>query len=128
MDIQFLLFSFDGRIRRLHYWLASIGVGAVASVISSMLFGMSGVFMGHFNPLPMVLILPLVAAEFWIGIALGIKRCHDRDKSGLFLLVGLIPIIGGLWLLIDLGFIDGTPGPNQYGPSPKGLGATGAVA
>jgi len=31
----------------------------------------------------------------------------------------LIPVIGGLWTLIECGFLDGTPGSNKYGPSPK---------
>ena len=122
MDIKFLLLSFDGRIRRLHYWLGAIGTGVVFGVIFNILMMMSGALMGHPNPLVLALMLPLAAADFWIGIALAIKRCHDRDKSGVFLLVGLIPLIGGIWLLIDLGFLDGTPGPNKYGPSPKGLG------
>ena len=43
-------------------------------------------------------------------------------------LVGIVYIIGGIWLLIDLGFLDGTPGPNRFGPSPKGLGGEIAIA
>ena len=72
-----------------------------------------------------VVLLPLVllyAVDVWIGLALAVKRCHDRDKSGWFLLIGFIPIIGGVWLLVELGFLDGTQGPNRFGPSPKGLG------
>jgi uncharacterized membrane protein YhaH (DUF805 family) len=130
MDISTLLFSFEGRIRRLHYWLVSIGVGAVASVIGGVLFSFSGMIVmtaagpiWHApNPIAGVLLLALYAAEIWIGLALGAKRCHDRDKSAWFLLISLIPFLGALWLLIELGFLDGTPGPNKYGPSPKGLG------
>ena len=44
-----------------------------------------------------------------------IKRFHDRDKSGWWVLIGLIPIIGAIWLLIELGFLKGTPGPNRFG-------------
>ncbi len=40
-------------------------------------------------------------------------------QSGL----GFVAIIYGVWVLIDCGILDGTPGPNRYGPSPKGLGA-----
>src|SRR5262245_20024080 len=45
-----------------------------------------------------------------------IKRFHDRDKSGWWVLIGLIPIIGAIWLLVELGFLAGTPGPNGFGP------------
>ncbi|TGR16409.1 DUF805 domain-containing protein, partial [Mesorhizobium sp. M8A.F.Ca.ET.197.01.1.1] len=46
------------------------------------------------------------------------KRWHDRNKSGWWTLIGLIPIIGGIWLLIELGILEGTRGANQYGPDP----------
>ena len=39
-----------------------------------------------------------------------IKRFHDRDKSGWWVLIWLIPIIGAIWLLIELGFLKGNPG------------------
>ena len=45
-----------------------------------------------------------------------IKRFHDRDKSGWWVLVTLIPIIGAIWILVELGFLKGTPGPNRFGP------------
>jgi uncharacterized membrane protein YhaH (DUF805 family) len=73
----------------------------------------------------MMALLPIYGVVWliflWPGLALGVKRCHDRDKTGWFLLIGLIPIIGAIWLLVELGFLDGTQGPNKYGPSPKGV-------
>jgi len=121
VDISFLLFNFQGRVRRLHYWLAAIGAGVVLGTVAMVILSFSGIASGHPNPIVMLPLFAIYALDIWIGIALGVKRCHDRDKSGWFLLVGLIPIIGGLWLLIDLGFLDGTPGPNRFGASPKGL-------
>ena len=50
------------------------------------------------------------------AIIVYIKRFHDRDKSGWWVLIGLIPIIGALWLLVELGFLKGTDGPNRFGP------------
>ena len=44
------------------------------------------------------------------AIIVHIKRFHDRDKSGWWVLIGLVPIIGAIWLLIELGFLKGTPG------------------
>ena len=48
-----------------------------------------------------------------------IKRCHDRDLSGLWALALLVPIIGWAWLGYELCVKDGTDGPNRFGPSPK---------
>jgi uncharacterized membrane protein YhaH (DUF805 family) len=57
---------------------------------------------------------------YWVALVLGvivyIKRFHDRDKSGWWVLIGLIPIIGAIWLPIELGFLKGTPRPNRFGP------------
>jgi|SRR5579871_6282907 len=128
MNIMHLLFSFQGRIRRLHYWLGAIGAGLVVGVVVGILGSMAGFASGSPNGLVLALIGVIYLALFWVSIALGVKRCHDRDKTGWFLLIGLIPIIGGLWLLVDLGFLDGTQGPNKYGPSPKGIGGDAPAA
>jgi uncharacterized membrane protein YhaH (DUF805 family) len=122
MDIPNLLFSFQGRIRRLHYWLAAISVGVVVGVIASILMPMSGIAQGTPNPIFMALIGIIYLVDIYIGLALGAKRCHDRDKSAWFLAIGLIPLIGAIWLFVELGILDGTQGPNRFGPSPKGIG------
>ncbi len=122
MDIPHLLFSFQGRIRRLHYWLAAIGTGVVIGIIGSILMPMSGMAQGTPNPIFVGLVGIVYLVDLYIALALGAKRCHDRDKSAWFLAIGLIPLIGAIWLLVELGFLDGTPGPNRFGPSPKGLG------
>jgi uncharacterized membrane protein YhaH (DUF805 family) len=122
MNITHLLFSYQGRIRRLHFWLAAIGVGVVFGVLYGILFSMSGMAQGSPNGLVLALLGVLYIVYIYIALALDVKRCHDRDKSGWFVLIGLIPIIGAIWLLVELGFLDGTQGPNRFGPSPKGIG------
>ncbi len=57
----------------------------------------------------------LYLVVIWPAIAISIKRWHDRGKSGWWILIGFVPLIGGLWALIDL---PGTSGTNQYGPDP----------
>ena len=52
------------------------------------------------------------------ALAVAIRRLHDVGKSGWFLFVALIPLVGPIWLLI-LACKDGDPGPNLYGPNPK---------
>lgn len=48
--------------------------------------------------------------------ALNVKRYHDRDKSGWWLVVGLIPIIGPIWVKVELGFLKGTDGVIIFSP------------
>jgi uncharacterized membrane protein YhaH (DUF805 family) len=133
MPLQKLLFSFQGRIRRSQYWLTSIGVicavlfgyFAVAQVeISEMSDASSfeSVDFGPGFPIVMLVLAVLYVALVWIGLALNVKRWHDRDKSGFWIFIALVPIIGGIWALVECGFLDGTQGPNQFGPSPKGIG------
>ncbi|MBV7329929.1 DUF805 domain-containing protein [Chloroflexi bacterium TSY] len=54
----------------------------------------------------------------WPNLAVSAKRWHDRDKSGWWSLIVLIPIIGVIWMLIEVGFLEGTNGPNRFGPEP----------
>ena len=54
----------------------------------------------------------------WPGIAISIKRWHDRNKAGWWLLILLVPVLG-IWNLIECGFLPGTPGTNRFGPDPR---------
>lgn len=69
--------------------------------------------------------LPQDQADEWISlllvwptVAVSAKRWHDRDRSGWWVLVLLIPVVGVIWLLADNGFVRGTPGPNRFGAEP----------
>jgi len=53
-----------------------------------------------------------------VGIIVQIKRWHDLDKSGWWVLINFIPIAGQLWCLVECGFLKGTVGPNRFGPDP----------
>ena len=109
MPITQVWFSFEGRIARQTYWLKYflpwLGLNIVAAVIDAT----TGV--------PAVgLVVGLVG--IWVGLAAGAKRCHDRDRSGWFQLIALIPIIGWIWLLVELGFLKGSEGENRFGSDP----------
>ena len=54
----------------------------------------------------------------WPAFAIQVKRWHDRDKSGWWVLINLIPIIGPLWALVEIGFLTGTEGSNRFGDNP----------
>ncbi len=62
--------------------------------------------------LPMLIIILLFLYPTY---AICTKRWHDRGKSGWWSLLALVPVIGGLWALIELGFLGGEPGVNAYG-------------
>ena len=129
--IGYLLFSFDGRIRRLHYWLAVLGVTVVFSIIFTALIimfvsvaGPGGDTGGGAVALATVggvIIIAMFVLLMWIGLALQVKRWHDLDKAWTWIFIGFIPIVGFFWILAEVGFTDGTQGPNRYGPSPKGF-------
>ena len=99
--------DFSGRAQRSEYWfycLFAFIVGIVGSVIDGVL---GTFFVGLiFN---LALLLP--------GLGVSVRRLHDLEKSGWWLLIALIPVIGGLLLLYW--FIQrGTVGPNQIGDDP----------
>jgi uncharacterized membrane protein YhaH (DUF805 family) len=68
--------------------------------------------------------IAIVLGVLWVlgtlipGLAVQVRRFHDQDKSGWFVLLGLIPYIGGLIVLIFM-LIEGTAGPHRFGPDPK---------
>ncbi|GAA5513385.1 inner membrane protein YhaH [Deinococcus carri] len=59
-------------------------------------------------------------ALFLPSLAVTIRRLHDTGRSGWWVLISLIPLIGGLVLFIFL-VLDSQPGPNKWGPNPKGM-------
>lgn len=110
-----LFLSFDGRVSRSTYWLKYMLPYFLIYVVLAVLDIGSGSFdydtgYGTFSGL-------FTLAGIIPSLAMGVKRCHDRNRTGWFLLVGLIPVIG-LWPLIELWFLKGTDGSNQYGADP----------
>jgi uncharacterized membrane protein YhaH (DUF805 family) len=70
------------------------------------------------DPTVAVTIIPIFdLIILWPGIAILIKRSHDRDRSGWFILLFLVPLLN-LWPLIELLFLRGTIGSNRFGPDP----------
>ncbi|HWT51778.1 MAG TPA: DUF805 domain-containing protein [Caulobacter sp.] len=118
------LFGVSGRIRRRDYWLLTIGSTLALTVLDVVASAILGGLDSRWPANPVSWILWLVS--MWIGIALLVKRLHDRNKGPIWILVFMIPVIGWIWCLVEMGFLDGTPGPNRYGPSPKGVVATQA--
>jgi len=107
---------FTGRARRKEFWMFSLFNFLVSVVISIV-----AAILGNIPVLGMILgFLPLIycLAVFVPGLALGIRRLHDTNRSGWFLLLGFIPIVGAIILIIFF-VLEGDKGQNQYGPDPK---------
>ncbi len=104
MDLKFLFLDFDGRINRQPFWLAVIAI-----LIVDVALGV--IFRAWLAALLQLLLLYPV-------FAVAAKRCHDRGKSGWWSLLLLIPLVGLIWAIIDLGILEGTEGENTYGPNP----------
>ncbi len=124
-DWKWLLFSFDGRASRGEYWRGSLLAGAVVFGIC-VAIGVSMALVDFaFDTAGASIILGLAALVLavpliWVSFAIGVKRWHDRGKSGAWMLITFIPYIGSLWVLVECGFLQGTPGDNAYGPDPLG--------
>ncbi|GJD93815.1 DUF805 domain-containing protein [Methylobacterium iners] len=124
-----LLFSARGRIGRGRFWLAGLlylAISLAASVAFALLrqiipaedaegnFSVEGV-----KAIPyLLLIFGVLGVFLWSGVCVGIKRFHDRDKSGAWILIQFVPLIGPIWYLVEVGFLRGTVGPNRFGPDP----------
>ncbi len=106
-----VLFSFKGRIKRLTYWKAMIGMYLVFFLLA-FLAGAMQLSEDVIGGLMLLLYIPLI----WISLAVQVKRWHDRDKSGWFVLVGLIPVIGPIWAFIENGCLAGDESANRFGP------------
>jgi uncharacterized membrane protein YhaH (DUF805 family) len=129
MDIVSLLTSFEGRINRAKWWLGLLILVIVQWIIWYIVSMTMGVDMMTANdPAQMEQMMTAIGIPVAIisliflypTLALYTKRWHDRGKSGWWTLIILIPLIGGIWALIELGILRGTVGPNQYGPDPLG--------
>lgn len=118
--------NFDGRARRSEYWyftlcnavisfglqIASFIVAAIAATAGSeLLVAIAGGALG-------LLALAVGLGLLLPGLAVGVRRLHDTGRSGWWLLIAVVPIIGAIALIVFL-CQDGTPTANEYGPNPK---------
>ncbi len=141
MEMMLLPFKryadFSGRSRRKEYWMWTLLQMIVVMVLYAMIMlgvpwaeiaaraqaDQMGVLYTGAEPVPgigfyigITLLLVWILATFIPSLAVTIRRLHDQDKSGWFYLLSFVPF-GGLVLLVFF-CLEGTRGPNQYGPDP----------
>jgi len=136
-----LFFNFNGRVNRAKFWIAALIFAAINVVMAVLDYvtDQSVVFQALNGMLSIVILIS--------SIAVGVKRLHDRNKSGWYLLLfylvpsilvvigvligafvedstiiatvlGLLAFAIGVWAFIEMGCLRGTIGVNQYGPDP----------
>jgi uncharacterized membrane protein YhaH (DUF805 family) len=140
------LFSLSGRMTRSDFWVTTIALTIVTVLLSVVLNSTIRIFERPVRIALIFLALQLLIA--WPGYAISVKRGHDRGFSGwrtfwlnvvshgVPIALIVVPLLmharpqwqGAFWVFavltiymaVDYGCLDGTPGENKYGPSPKG--------
>ena len=132
--LDFLFVGYSGRIGRVTYWVASFALMIIELLV---IFGLLSLAHGTLadlaqysggheveltaeqtNTIFMHVVLPfciVIVLFWWPQYAIAAKRWHDRGKSGWWSLIAFVPIIGAFWIFIELGFLPGQEGTNEYG-------------
>ena len=121
--------DFSGRARRKEFWLFALLMFLIEIAFMGLLSAVGGSPMMLVDPAvapatgasgTVLMIYGLVLLALLIpSVAVAIRRLHDTNRRGWWILIGLIPLIGQLVLFVFY-LLDGTPGPNRFGPDPKG--------
>jgi uncharacterized membrane protein YhaH (DUF805 family) len=177
MNYQGFLFRFEGRINRAKYWLAALIILCWMMFVLMLLaafgkflgiadrgyafdiFGIAASFqLADRDPaskaslFPQIITIPMTIVFAWVYAVTSIKRLHDRNKSGWWIVpfvvapglfgrfedwlgdssaaavLGLAVFVLYVWGFIELAFLKGTHGPNRFGPDPLAPVSTGARA
>lgn len=94
-----ILFSLEGRISRRVFWTYTAPLFVVWAGGSA--------FSSAEPQLAILWAFPLIVVAFYAQVALAIKRLHDRNRSGWWLMFGLVPIVGWVWIAAEVGFRQG---------------------
>ena len=106
--------DFSGRASRSEYWLFVLIFFIIYAVCFALDYNVIGIGPSGIPPLTLIAYL----VHFVPGLAVLVRRLHDIDRSGWWLLISLVPVLGSIWLLVLL-CSEGTYGPNEYGPNPN---------
>jgi uncharacterized membrane protein YhaH (DUF805 family) len=111
---------FSGRSNRSEFWYFTLFY-FIFVVLAVFLDNMLGFAFNNspYGPIYMIFVLVTLLPN----LAVTVRRLHDTDKSGWWILIGAIPFVGPIWLLVLL-IVEGTKGENKYGPDPNGATIT----
>ena len=121
-SLSSLLLSTEGRVTRTTYWLFGLAYFVLSLIAVFADFMLIGGFSALASDSPpsffgvFTLLLGLIGV--YPSIAIQIKRLHDRNRPGWFFLLNFVPFVN-LWIAIEVAFLPGTPGANDYGPDPR---------
>ena len=102
---------FDGRAHRTEFWLFFL-FNFIISLFLGVIVGLVGGLWFITTLYALAVLIP--------GLAVSVRRLHDTNRSGWWILTGLVPILG--WIALLIFYVeDSRPGANQYGPNPKGV-------
>jgi uncharacterized membrane protein YhaH (DUF805 family) len=148
MNFAHLYTSFDGRINRAKYWLATIILIVIVLIIMFAIGFALGMSLDPEDTKFKLVVLVFQLIFLYPSAAVMVKRLHDRNRPGYFAAFMLVPVaikavtdafgvtgdlehlnvldhvlnfttLGvGIWFFIELGCLRGTIGDNQYGPDP----------
>ncbi|MFD7627709.1 DUF805 domain-containing protein [Streptomyces sp. NPDC059851] len=104
---------FSGRARRQEYWMFTL-FNVLALIVVAVLDSAIGTYPLLYLIYALAVLLP--------GLGVAVRRLHDTGKSGWWMFIAFVPLVGGIWLLVLMAS-EGHPQPNQYGPSPKAVQA-----
>jgi len=131
MDVMRKYAQFDGRARRKEYWMYTLFNCLIYFAIA-----LAGVMLtavvSRNSDNPAVGLLFLAPAWLYAlamiipGLAVSVRRLHDTGRSGWWILIGFIPLVGGIILLV-FSCEDSQPGPNEFGPNPKEIQLYGQI-
>ena len=105
--------EFTGRARRMEFWMFAL-FNFIIMVVLSIVEGILGS--------PGILATIYCLGVLVPSIAVAVRRLHDTDRSGWWILIGFIPVIGIIVLLVFY-FMDSQEGDNRFGPNPKAAAA-----
>ena len=115
-------YDFAGRSPRREFWLFGVQLGVLLAIPTIVwvaanapsatggTWGTAAVFVVMAGLFALVSLVP--------GLAVAVRRLHDRGRPGLLLLLGLVPVLGWIVLPVDM-LLPGTKGENIYGPDPR---------
>jgi uncharacterized membrane protein YhaH (DUF805 family) len=138
IDWAYLFTSLQGRIDRVKFWVGIVAIGIVQIIVQFLIGSIAGIVLAAIVSL--VLLYPMYAVvikrandrdrpQWWAGAAIAIIALNtiltpfvgatsEGGKPFILTLLTGLSLLAGLWMLIDLGCLPGTPGSNQYGADP----------